>query len=90
MAVAELHGMPSLPPDDLDQRVDRIRTTSDKNWSVTRQRGSIIRELLKSEGSMAERLAAAATMLDVSQQTVGHVRIARLQTLSTLEIQRMT
>jgi hypothetical protein len=47
--------MPSLPPEDLDQRVDRLRTTSHQSWSSAQQRESIIRELLNREGSMAER-----------------------------------
>jgi hypothetical protein len=70
VAVAELRGMPSLPPEDLDQRVDRLRTASDQSWSSAQQRESIIRELLNREGSMAERLAAAATVLGVSPRTV--------------------
>jgi hypothetical protein len=45
VAVADLRGMPSLPPEDLDQRVDRLRTTSDQSWSLAQQRESIIREL---------------------------------------------
>ena len=68
VAVADLRGMPSLPPEDLDQRVDRLRTTSDQSWCLAQQRESIIRELLNREGSMAERLAttpkaAAANLL---------------------------
>jgi hypothetical protein len=70
VAVADLRGMPSLPPEDLDQRVDPLRTTSDQSWCLTQQRESVIRELLNREGSMAERLAAAATVLDVSPRTV--------------------
>ena len=68
--VADLRGMPSLPPEDLDHRLDRLRTVSDQNWSLARQRESIIRELLGSHGSMAARLVAAAAMLDVSPRTV--------------------
>ena len=68
--VADLRGMPSLPPEDLDHRLDRLRTVSDQNWSLARQHESIIRELLGSHGSMAARLAAAAAMLDVSPRTV--------------------
>src|SRR5438552_2491396 len=59
VAVAELRGMPSLPPQDLSQRVERLRSTSDQSWSLAEQRESIIRDLLNREGSMAERLAAA-------------------------------
>jgi putative transposase len=70
VAVADLRGMPCLPPEDLDQRVDRLRTTSDQSWSLAQQRESIIRELLNREGSMAERLAAAANALGVSPRTV--------------------
>src|SRR5277367_2992295 len=68
--VADLRGMPSLPPEDLDHRLDQLRTVSDQNWTLARQRESIIRELLGSHGSMAARLAAAAAMLDVSPRTV--------------------
>jgi hypothetical protein len=57
VAVADLRGMPSLPPEDLDQRVGRLRTISDQSWSLAQQRESIIRELLNRKGSMAERLA---------------------------------
>ena len=60
VAVAELRGMPSLPPEDFDQRVDLLRTTSDQGWHLAQRRESIIRELLNGEGSMAERVAAAA------------------------------
>jgi hypothetical protein len=70
VAVADLRGMPSLPPEDLDHRVDRLRTTSDQSWSLAQHRESIIRELLNREGSMAERLAAAAIVLGVSPRTV--------------------
>ena len=71
VAVADLRGMPSLPPEDLDQRVDRLlRTTSDQSWSLAQQRESIIRDLLNREGSMTERLAAAANVLGVSPRTV--------------------
>jgi hypothetical protein len=51
VAVAELRGMPSLPPEDFDQRVDRLRTASDQSWSLAQQRESIIQELLKRDGS---------------------------------------
>ena len=68
--VADLRGMPSLPPEDLDHRLDRLRTVSGQNWSLARQRESIIRELLGSQGSMSARLVAAAAMLDVSPRTV--------------------
>lgn len=70
MAVADLRGMPLLPPEDLDRRVDRLRTTSDQSWSLAQQRESIIRELLNHEGSMAARLAAATTVLGASARTV--------------------
>ena len=70
VAVARLRCMPSLPTEDLDQRVHRLRTTSDQSWSLAQQRESIIRELLHREGSMAERLAAAANVLGVSPRTV--------------------
>ena len=71
--------MPSLPSEDLDQRVDRIRTTSDQSWSLAQQRESIIRELLNHEGSMAERLGAAANVLGVSPRTVESIRILGVQ-----------
>ena len=45
-------------------------SASDESWFLAQQRESIIRELLNREGSMAERLAAAATVLDVSPRTV--------------------
>jgi hypothetical protein len=70
VAVADLRGMPSLPPEDLDQRVDRLRTASDPNWSLAQQRESVIRELLNREGTMTARLAAAAEALGVSRRTV--------------------
>jgi hypothetical protein len=70
VAVADLRGMPSLPPEDFDQRVERLRTTSDESWSLAQQRESIIRELLNCEGSMAERLVAASDVLGVSPRTV--------------------
>ena len=62
--------MPSLPPEDFDQRVDLLRTTSDQSWHLAQRRESIIRELLNGEGSMAERVAAAAKVLDISPRTV--------------------
>jgi len=70
VAVAELRGMPSLPPEDFEQRVDLLRTTSDQSWHLAQRRESIIRELLNGEGSMAERVAAAAKVLDISPRTV--------------------
>jgi putative transposase len=70
VAVAELRGMPSLPPEDFDQRVDLLRTTSDQSWHLAQRRESIIRELLNGEGSMAERVAGAAKVLDISPRTV--------------------
>ena len=60
----------SLPPENFDQRVGRLRTASDQSWSLAQQRESIIRELLSREGSMGERLAAAAEVLGVSPRTV--------------------
>jgi hypothetical protein len=42
VAVADLRGMPSLPPEDFAQRVDRLRTASDQSWSLAQQRESIM------------------------------------------------
>ena len=61
--------MPSLPLEDFDQRVDLLNT-SDQSWHLAQRRESIIRELLNGEGSMAERVAAAANALDISPRTV--------------------
>ena len=61
-SVAELRGMPSLPREDFDQRVDRVRTASELSWSVAKQRESVIQDLLVRGGSMAERIAAAAEL----------------------------
>jgi hypothetical protein len=69
VAVADLRGMPSLPPEDLDRRVDRLRTTSEESWSLAQQRESIIRELLNREGSMAERLATTPKAQRPPQRT---------------------
>jgi hypothetical protein len=65
VAVADLRGMPSLPPEDFDERVDRLRTASDQSRSLAQQRESIIKELLKREGSMAERLTESIHFLGV-------------------------
>jgi hypothetical protein len=70
VAVAGLRGMPSIPPEDFERRVDRLRTASDQSWSLAQQREPIIRELLSREGSMKERLAAASEVLGVSPRTV--------------------
>jgi hypothetical protein len=42
VAVADLRGMPSLPPEDFAQRVDRRRTASNQRWSLAQQRESIM------------------------------------------------
>jgi putative transposase len=70
VSVAELRGLPSLPREDFDQRVDRLRTASERSWSVAQKRESVIQEMAAREGSMAERLAAAAEVLGVSPRTV--------------------
>jgi putative transposase len=70
VSVAELRGMPSLSREDFDQRVDRVRSASDLSWSVAKQRESVIHDLLMREGSMAERIAAAAEVLGLSPRTV--------------------
>jgi hypothetical protein len=70
VSVAELRGLPSLPREDFDQRVDRLRTASERSWSVAQKRESVIQEMVAREGSMAERLAAAAEVLGVSPRTV--------------------
>ena len=41
-AVADLRGMPSLPPEDCARRMDRLRTASDQSWSLAQQRESIM------------------------------------------------
>jgi putative transposase len=70
VAVAELRGMPSLAPEDLDLRMDLVRTTSEHSWALAQHRELIIRQLLEREGSMAERLKSAANVLGVSPRTV--------------------
>jgi hypothetical protein len=75
VAVADLRGMPSLSAEDFDQRVDRLRTVSDQSWSLARQRESTIRELLNREGSMAQRLAAAADRAAWSLQAGGQCQL---------------
>jgi hypothetical protein len=42
MAVADLRGMPSPPPEDFAQQVDRLRTASVQSWSLAQQRKSIM------------------------------------------------
>jgi putative transposase len=68
--VADLRGMPTLPSEAFDRRLDRLRTTADSGWSLAQQRESIIRDLLYADGPMAKRVAIAAEALGVSERTV--------------------
>jgi hypothetical protein len=68
--VADLRGMPTLPSEAFDRRLDRLRTTADSGWSLAQQRESIIRDLLYADGPMAKRVTIAAEALGVSERTV--------------------
>jgi hypothetical protein len=62
--------MPTLPSEEFDRRLDRLRTTADSGWKLAQQRESIIRDLLYADGPMAERVTIAAETLGVSERTV--------------------
>ena len=70
VAVAELRGMPSLPPEDVDKRVELLRTTSDQSWYLAQRRELIIRELLDGQGVHGRARGGGRQMLDISPRTV--------------------
>ncbi len=68
--VAEIRGLPTLALEDLDDRLDRSRTSDDPSWQTATLREEIIREALVGPGPAKPRIRAAAESLKVSTRTI--------------------
>jgi putative transposase len=70
VSVAELRGAPSLPISDLDQRLERLRTTDTVDWTTAKQREAIIGHAMNGDGPATALVDAAAKALGLSARTV--------------------
>jgi putative transposase len=89
--VAELRGLPSLAPAELDHRLERQRTLAQPDWSKAQRREVIIREAISGEGSITSRVEAAAQALGLSARSVRRLVVrykTSEQTTSLLAHQR--
>jgi hypothetical protein len=68
--VSELRGLPSLPPMEVDGRMETARTTDPIRWASAEARESIIRTFLEGDGAIGIRILAAANALGVTPRTV--------------------
>ena len=68
--VAELRGLPSLPLAQLDERLDRQRTTEIPDWAAAKIREPIIRDAMSGDGNATVRATGAAQALGVSIRTI--------------------
>jgi putative transposase len=68
--VSDLRGLPSLPPMEVDARMETARTTDPTRWASAEARESIIRTFLEGDGAIGIRILAAANALGVTPRTV--------------------
>jgi hypothetical protein len=68
--VAEIRGMPTLALENLDERLDGLRTSGDPTWQTAMQREEIIRQVMVEPGPAKPRIRSAAESLKVSTRTI--------------------
>lgn len=70
VSVATLRGLPSLPPSDVDVRLDRQRTIDPPEWSLAEEREAAVRDVVTGTGPIGPRVNRAAAALSVSPRTI--------------------
>jgi hypothetical protein len=68
--VIELRGVSSLPPLQLEQRLESLRAVDRVVWNRAQLREAAIRDALVGDGSMTSRVEAATKSLGLSARTV--------------------
>jgi hypothetical protein len=68
--VAEIRGMTTLALEDLDERLDGLRTSGDPTWQTAMQREEIIRQVMVQPGPAKPRIRSAAESQKVSTRTI--------------------
>jgi hypothetical protein len=68
--VAEIRGLPALALEDLDERLDRQRTSGDPIWEKATQREEVVRRAMVGPGPAKPRIRTAADSLKVSTRTI--------------------
>lgn len=68
--VAEIRGLPTLALEDLDDRLDRWRTSDAPTWQTAMRREEIIQQAMVGPGPTKPRIRSAAEALEVSTRTI--------------------
>ena len=70
VSLTELRGLPSLAVEELDERLERQRKSSDEAWNAAQMREEIVRRAMIGSDPATSRIKAAAEALHVSARTI--------------------